>query len=186
LNLSCATRGTINVIALNTRQLPATGPMIATLHPREGWYFVNEKNELHIAAHGRNPSILGKLFTSEFVMTIALPDMPAGTSRDYQIGQGQVRMKYDQGITHTRAASQNGILTVMNDRRDLERIRFRVIAKLQSFNILTGWSGNTTVLYVGEIRASKNQEKCERLFARTDDVIPESPAESGVRKNQIE
>ncbi|MBI1824982.1 MAG: hypothetical protein HY287_17365 [Planctomycetes bacterium] len=182
-NASCANRGSISAVALNTRQLPATGPLITTLHPREGWYFVNEKNELCIAIHGRHVSILGKLFESDFVVTMALSGVPADTSRDYQLGRGGVRMKFDQGLNHTRAASQNGIVTVTDyGKRDL-RIRFRVVATLQSFNILTGWGGNTTVLYVGEIRASKNHEKCERLFARTEDVIPVGPAKSGTKKS---
>jgi len=165
----CAGHAVVYSVPLGTKQISTTGPLIVRVTPDECYFWVNDQEELCVAMRSFSGSILGKRFHREFVLSIVVKGLPAGSGREYRMDRRTVRARNDAGYAHTRSASLGGILAVWDYRRGQVRGRFRFTAKEQSYSVLTGWSGNNTVLCIGEFTAFRNETAGKRLLARTEE-----------------
>jgi hypothetical protein len=160
----CAGHAVVYSVPLGTKQISTTDPLIVRVTPDECYFWVNDQEELCVAMRSFSGSILGKRFHREFLMSMVAKGLPAGSGREYRMDRRTVRARNDAGYAHTRSASLGGIFTVWDYGRGHLRGRFRFTAKEQSYSVLTGWSGNNTVLCIGEFTAFR-----KRLLARTEE-----------------
>ena len=165
----CAGHAVVYSVPLGTKQISTTGPLIVRVTPDECYFWVNDQEELCVAMRSFSGSILGKRFHRELLMSMVAKGLPAGRGREYRMDRRTVRARNDAGYAHTRSASLGGIFTVWDFGRGRLRGRFRFTAKEQSYSVLTGWSGNSTVLCIGEFTAFRNETAGKRLLARTEE-----------------
>ncbi len=165
----CTGHGLIYSVPLGTKRMSAVGPLLTRQTPQECYYWVNEKDELCITLREFRGSLLGKSFEQETVLSLVVPGVPAGTGRDYRMDRRTARMRLRAGFTHLRAGSQNGILSVWDYGRGVLRGRFRFYVRQQSYSVLTGWSGDASVLVVGEFAGVPDRVRGEKLLARTEE-----------------
>ncbi|MEK6677352.1 MAG: hypothetical protein AABZ47_17080 [Planctomycetota bacterium] len=169
--IGCQGSGTVHMVALGTKKIGPTEPLMITVHPQECHAWVNEKDELCVSMrHGRR-SILGRLFGQETTLSLVLGPPPAGDSRDYTAGRSTLRARRRQGLSHVRAMSLTGAAAVWDFDKSTIRGRFRILAKQQSFSVLTGWSGDSRIQYVGEFKADRNAASGKRLLDFTEDEV---------------
>jgi hypothetical protein len=165
----CAGHAVVYSVPLGTKQISTTDPLIVRATPDECYFWVDDQEELCVAMRSFSGSILGKRFHREFLMSMVAKGLPAGSGREYRMDRRTARTRNDAGYAHTRSASLGGILAVWDYRRGQVRGRFRFTAKEQSYSVLTGWSGNNTVLCIGEFTAFRNETAGKRLLARTEE-----------------
>jgi hypothetical protein len=164
----CAGRATVHVTSLDTKKITATGPLVVRASPDECYFWVNERHELCVAMRSANASLAGKRFEREFALSLVLDGPPAGSARQYSVGRRAMRARARAGFSHTRSASLSGVVLIMDYGADKLRGRFRLIAKQQTYSVLTGWKGDHRVLFVGEFDAVSNRSAGEKILARSE------------------
>lgn len=167
--MGCAGHGSVHMIPLGPKPIKMTGPLIVPVAPKESYYWVNEQQELCVAMRTKRHSLLGARFEREFILSLVLDGLPAGSARYYRVGRRALRAKTRAGFTHTRSASLSGTAVVWDYGRASLHGRFRLTAKQQSYSVLTGWHGDRRVLFVGEFTAVADQAAGERILARTEE-----------------
>ena len=165
----CAGHAEVNIVPLGTKRIDTTAPLVVRVSPDECYFWVNEQEELCVAMRSRSPSIFGKRFEKEFLLSLVAKGLPAGSGREYRMDRRTARVTHDAGYGHTRSTSLSGILAVWDYRRNQLRGRFRFTAKEQSYSVLSGWSGNNAVLVVGEFTAVRNEAAGRELLKRTEE-----------------
>ncbi len=149
----CAGHASIHVVPLGSRNISATKPLVVRIEPDECYYWVNQQQQLCVAMRQAKGSLWGKRFEQEFLVSLVLDGLPAGSTRNYRVGRRTVRSRYNEGFHHTRSASLTGIAAIWDfGKRNLQG-RFRLIASRQDYSVLTGWRGKRRVLLVGEFTA---------------------------------
>lgn len=169
LHAGCAGHATIHMLPMGPKPIKTTGPLVIEVAPDECYYWVNDDRDLCVAMRAHRESLFGERVSSEFVLSLVLDGVPAGSGRYYRLGRRAVRAKRSAGYTHTRSASLSGIAVVWDYGRRNLRGRFRLTAKQQSYSVLTGWRGNRRVLFIGEFAAVANQATGEWILARTEE-----------------
>ncbi|MGD2109391.1 MAG: hypothetical protein PVI86_08355 [Phycisphaerae bacterium] len=147
--------------------------------PDECFFWVNDENELCIAMREASPCFVGETRRREFVLSLVLGEPPAGAARHYRLTRQSARMKDRKGFCYTRAASLSGEAIVWDYGPRRLRGRFRMVAKHQTYSVLTGWRGNSRAIIVGEFVARRNDEACRDILARTETGGMERKAERG-------
>lgn len=167
--MGCAGQGSVHMIPLGPKPIKITGPLIVPVAPKESYYWVNEQQELCVAMRTKRHSLLGARFEREFILSLVLDGLPAGSARYYRVGRRALRAKTRAGFTHTRSASLSGTAVVWDYGRASLHGRFRLTAKQQSYSVLTDWHGDRRVLFVGEFAAVADRATGERILARTEE-----------------
>ncbi len=165
----CAGHADLSMIPLDTKRIDAKAPLVIRVEPDECYFWINDQQELCVAMRSARGSILGKRFQNEFLLSLVVKGVPAGGGREYRMDRLTARAKHHAGFAHTRAASLSGILAVWDYRQNHLRGRFRFTAKQQSYSVLTDWTGNYPLLFVGEFSAVHNEAAGKELLARTEE-----------------
>jgi hypothetical protein len=165
----CAGHARVHVVPLGTKRIDTASPLIVTVTPDQCYFWINEQEELCVAMRSFSGSMMGKRFEKEFLLSLVAKGVPAGSGREYRMDRRTARVRHDVGYGHTRSASLSGILAVWDYPRNQLRGRFRFTAKQQSYSVLTDWTGNNPVLYLGEFTAVKDRVRGERLLSRTEE-----------------
>jgi len=165
----CAGRAKIHTIALGSKRISTTGPLIVRTEPEQCYWWINDEGRLCVAMRRSGRVPFGQLRGGEFLLSLDLGKPPAGTARDYKVDRRTLRMRRDAGYNHKRAASLRGIAAVWNFGRKTLKGRFRTTALRQSYLVLTGWRAEAQVLMVGEFTAVHNRKKGEAILARTEE-----------------
>ena len=165
----CAGRATVYTTSLDTKKIGAAGPLVVRMSPDQCYFWLNEKQELCVAMRSVNPSLAGRRFEREFVLSLVLDEPPAGSVRQYSAGRRTMRARVRAGYSHTRAASLSGVVLVWDYGMNKLRGRFRLIAKQQAYSVLTGWRGDQRMLFVGEFNAVSNRVAGEEILRRTEE-----------------
>ncbi len=165
----CTGHAEVHIVPLGTKRIDTKAPLIVRVSPDECYFWVNDQEELCVAMRSHSRSIFGKRFGKEFLLSLVAKGLPAGGGREYRMDRRTARVRHDAGYTHTRAASLSGILAVWNYRRNQLQGRFRFTTREQSYSVLKGWSGNSTVLLIGEFKAVHHEAAGKKLFARTEE-----------------
>ncbi len=164
----CAGHASVHTAALSTRKIGTTGSLVRTVTPDECYFWVNQKQELRIAMRGTRLSLLGSRFKREYVLSLILEGLPAGSTRNYRMNLRTLRARHRRGYGHVRSASVTGIAAIWDYGRRRLHGRFRVVAKEQSYSVLSGWGSNRRVLILGEFTAVENQRAAEAILAQTE------------------
>lgn len=167
--MGCAGQGSVHMIPLGPKAIKMTGPLIVAVAPKEAYYWVNDQQELCVAMRTRTHSLFGKRFEREFVLSLVLEGLPAGSARYYGVGRRGLRAKTRAGFIHTRSASLSGTAVVWDYGRASLHGRFRLTAKQQSYSVLRGWHGDRRVLFVGEFTAVADRGSGERILASSEE-----------------
>lgn len=165
----CTGHADVSIVSLGNKRITTTAPLIVRVLPDECYFWVNEQEELCVAMRSHSTSLFGKRFEKEFLMSLMAKGVPAGGARDYRMDRRTARITYDAGLSHKRAASLSGIFAVWDYGDSRLRGRFRFTAREQSYSALSGWSGDTQVLYIGEFQAIAHRPLGEKLLARTEE-----------------
>ncbi len=169
LAAGCAGHASINVATLSMRNINTAGPLVRRITPDECYYWINDKKELCVAMRETRLSLLGSRLRREFVLSLVLEGLPAGSTRYYPVKRRTLRSRHKHGYAHVRSASLGGIATVWDFGRRRLHGRFRAVAKEQSYSVLNGWGSNRRVLIVGEFAGVENQRAGEKILARTEE-----------------
>lgn len=181
----CAGHAAVHMVPLGAKRIHTTGPLVVRVTPDECYFWVNDREELCVAMRSRSKSILGKRFDKEFLMSLVARGAPAGSGREYRMDRQTARVRHNAGFSHTRSASISGVLAVWDYQRDRLRGRFRFTGNQQSYSVLTDWTGNNPVLFVGEFKAVHHEAAGKELLVRTEEgpmarqkgsVAPKNPA----------
>ena len=169
LATGCAGHATIHIVPLGAKKISMTRPLVVRVSPDECYFWVNDKHELCIGMRASTASLLSRHFEREFVLSLLLDGLPAGSARTYHLGRQAMRAKLRAGFSHTRAASLAGLAVVWNYGKGNLKGRFRLTAKQQSYSVLRGWHGDRMVLFVGEFTAVADQAAGEEIRIRTEE-----------------
>lgn len=173
----CAGGASLHMIPLSTKKISMTRPLVIQVKPEECYYWVSEKQTLAVAMRLRERSLLGARYEREFVLSLMLDGLPASRSRAYRVGRRAMRARDRAGYSHTRSASLLGLVTVWDYGRPRLRGRFRITTKQQSYSVLTGWTGDRRVLFVGEFAAVLDRAAGEKILEQTEkDGMARAPA----------
>ena len=163
----CASNGSVYLIPLSTKRLRTTEQLVHHVTPRRCYYWI-DGNRLCIAMSDFQWSLLGEMHEREFALSFVLDELPAGDARTYQANRRTMRLRSRDGLSNTRSASMSGLLTVWDFKKRRRHGRFRLLARKQSYFVLSGWGGTMPALVVGEFTADKNREAGEAILARTE------------------
>ncbi|MHC4788958.1 MAG: hypothetical protein ACYS8K_07115 [Planctomycetota bacterium] len=169
LAAGCTGHASINVARLSIKNISTAGPLVRRITPDECYYWINDKKELCVAMRETSLSWLGSRFRREFVLSLVLEGLPAGSTRNYPVKRRTLRSRHQRGYAHVRSASLGGIAAVWDFGRRKLHGRFRAVAKEQSYSVLNGWGSNRRVLIVGEFTGVENQRAGEKILAHTEE-----------------
>lgn len=165
----CAGRASVHIVSIGGKRLSATSPLVVKVSPDECYFWLSDNDELCVAMRQASGSILGKQHEREFILSMILDGPPAGPARHYRLNRYSVRIKGRNGFVYTRAASLAGEAIVWDYDTDHLRGRFRMVAKHQTYSILTGWRGDARVLIVGEFSARRDAQAGKEILVRTEE-----------------
>ncbi len=166
---SCAGRASVHLIPTGPTPIPTAGPLLIELSPKECYFWIDDDGRLLLAMRAHHASLWGSGFEREFILSLVLKKVPAGSARYYRATRRTMRARYRHGLGHTRAASLTGSVLVSDFGTSRMKGRFRIKAKQQSYFVLTGWGRDALVLFVGEFAAVENRIHGERILARTEE-----------------
>jgi hypothetical protein len=164
----CAGYGRVHMVPLGTKKIDTTAPLIVEAEPDECYFWIRDDKQLCVAMRQFSASILGKPAEREFLLSLVVDGAPAAESRDYRMDRTTARLRHRGGYAHTRAASVSGIVAVWDYNNDGVRGRFRFLARMQSYSVLTGWSESGTILCTGEFTAVHDAERGEQILTQSE------------------
>ncbi len=167
--MGCSGRAKVAIVPLGMKRIDTTGPVIAEIKPDQCYFWIRADKELCIAMRQFSGSILGKPLEREFLLSFVVDGLPAAQSRDYKMDRKTARVRQRAGYGHARSASTSGILAVWDYDGNHLRGRFRFLARMQTYSVLTGWHGNNTLLFTGEFQAVRDPEAGQAILARTEE-----------------
>jgi hypothetical protein len=174
----CAGHGSVYLIPLNPRKLNTTEQLVYQVTPRRCYYWIDE-SRLYIAMSDFHWSPLGEMHEREFALSFVLDGLPAGGARMYQANRRTMRLRSRDGLSNLRSASVAGLLTVWDFNQRRLHGRFRLIARKQSYFVLSGWGRSAPALVVGEFTAVEDRAAGEAILARTEqDALKRFPEAS--------
>lgn len=165
----CAGSATVHTIAIGSKKISTTGPLIVRIDPDECYWWLDDAGRLCVAMRESKGLPFSKVLRREFFLSLVLGDPPAGAARNYRVDRRTLRFRRDAGYGHTRAASLGGIAAVWEYGHKTLKGRFRINALRQSYLVLTGWRTDARILVLGEFTAVRNREKGEGILARTEE-----------------
>ncbi len=166
--LGCHGSASYTIASLDMKRVNATEQLTLKVNASECYHWVNDSGELCVAFRMDDWSILGELFARGSTASFVLGDPPAATGKNYRATRRTARFINDAGFGHTRAASLGGIVGVWYYDKPVISGRFRFTTVQQSYSVLTGWTGKTHVLYVGEFKSVLDQKAGEAILAETE------------------
>jgi len=140
----CSGRGSVSAIPFMRSDFGPTEPAVQTVEINEAHYWLDDDGALNIALRYHAPSRWGKAFEANWLLSLALEGLPAGSEKLYHLGSRSIRQVCSQRGIHQRCASLMGVAVVQAPRDGWLEGRFHVVVRRQQFNALTGW---TPVIY---------------------------------------
>jgi len=135
----CSGQGTISAVPFMRTDFGPTEPAVQTVEVNEAYYWLDNDGMLNISLRRHTPSILGQAFEENWVMSLKLEGLPAGSERLYHLGAESLREVSSRRGLHDRAASLMGVAVTHAPRGVRLEGRFHAVVRRQQFNALTGW-----------------------------------------------
>ena len=169
LSSGCSGVARVYVIPAAHDRIEAAGPLLTSYDLSDGWFWVNETDELCVVLSRQNLADPGSPRWEAFDLSLVLGRLPAGLGRNYQVDQHTLRAAIHEGNTHRRFGSLYGTVGVWyGEDEDILHGRFRIFTKEQTYKFWRGWGGNGRALLVGEFTARRNPDRGRELLPRTD------------------
>ncbi len=165
----CAAPGTLDIIKLGNKRIRTSGPLMQNVRVDECYHWLDDDGRLCVAMRAFKPSLRGKEYEVEYLLSLVLEEPPAGSARFYQVNRRTLRARRDAGYTHTRSASLMGVVGIWDYADGSLEGRLRITTLQQSYLVLTGWRSVAQLLLVGEFTSRLDREKGEAILARTEE-----------------
>jgi hypothetical protein len=154
-------------------------PLIGSVPIHEAYYWLGEDGSLHIALRHYSRSLLNEVFDAEWLMSIVLDGLPAGSQKLYRIRAREIRMARSHRGDHRRGQSVTGIVVVEAPRGGVLKGRFHAWVRQQQFRVLTGWAPEIhrapMQVMVGEFEAVQNATRGQEILSETESEGLERP-----------
>ncbi len=158
----------LHLLTLEYRQIEPEGPLVHEKSAREGYFWIDETDQVRIGLRDNVASWLDPDAGRTLEVSLVLDGIPADRARNYPATRRTLRGRASDKNEHVRFASIRGITAVWRDGPDRIRGRFRISTRYQKFSILLGWYGTQQLLVLGEFVAVRDREKTEAIIARTE------------------
>ena len=168
----CSGGGVVHTVPLIRTDLQPGEPPISSIPLTEAYYWTDEGGGLNIALGSRARSMLGQAFDAEWLMSIVLEALPAGSEALYHLRTREIRMVQSHGGDHRRGRCVRGVVVIEAPRHGRLSGRFHAWVSQQRFGVLTGWvpriSRAPVTIMTGKFEAALDPVKGRRILARTE------------------
>jgi len=183
----CGGGGVVHTVPLIRIDIQPGEPPISSIPLTESYYWTDEDGGLNIALGHRARSMLGKTFDAEWLMSIVLEALPAGSEALYRLRTREIRMVQSHGGDHRRGRSVRGVVVIEAPRDGRLSGRFHAWVSRQRFGVLTGWAPRINrapvTIMTGRFEAVLDPVRGQRILARTEaDGFDRPPAGSETRR----
>jgi len=169
----CAGQGVVYMLAHTQRDFPPHEPLIQTVSVNEAYYWLSDEGKLKIALRHHAPPLISPALEVEWLMSMELDGLPAGSEKLYRISSRTVRIVQKYGGDHRRARSLTGIAVIEAPKHGRLRGRFHVTVQQQQFSLLHGWAPRIyrgpLAVARGKFQAINRMEIGQKILARTED-----------------
>ena len=136
----CSGGGSVSAIPFLRSDFGPTEPAVQTVEVNEAHYWLDDDGALNIALGRHTPSVWGEAFEANWLLSLALEGLPAGSEKLYRLGPRSIRQVSSQRGIHHRCASFMGVAVVQAPRGGWLEGRFHAVVRRQQFSALTGWT----------------------------------------------
>ena len=170
--IGCTGHGTVHMVPFMRSDFSPTERPIVTTQVSEAYYWLDSSGKLNLALRHHAPSLLGKVFESDWQMSMILDGLPAGAERLYTLDTRSVRIRYNQGPAHQRFASFAGVAVAGAPKNGAMNGRFHVTVRGQQFGVISGWSPplqrGPLIVMVGTFTAVENATRGRAILENTE------------------
>lgn len=161
LAAGCTGTGQVRVVPLLRTDFAEREPLVQELSIQEAYYWIDGE-QLTIALRSRRGSLLGRAFDFDWEMSLVLDELPAGSSRLYQLKGDAIRVVQTAGADQRRSRTWTGIAVVNSPENGRLSGRFHANVRQQQFTLLGGWQPPflraPTMVVVGRFEAVVNHK----------------------------
>ncbi len=172
LPVGCTGRAQVYSVPLVRTDLPPPEPLLQTVQPSEAFYWLGESGELNVALRHYAAPAAGLGIETEWLLSLVLEGLPAGSQRLYTLDAQSVRTLQILGPTRQRSASLMGVAVMHAPRGRVLEGRFHANVRQQAFGFLDGWSPDIrsapVAVMVGEFRAVHDPVRGQAIRLRTE------------------
>lgn len=170
--IGCTGHGTVHMVPFMRSDFgPAERPIVTT-PVSEAYYWLEPDGKLNIALRHHAASLLGRVFESDWQMSMVLDGLPAGAEKLYTLNPRSVRVKHSQGPAHQRFASFAGVAVAGAPKNGVMEGRFHITVRGQQFGVFSGWSPplprGPLIVMVGTFTAVENATRGHAILERTE------------------
>jgi hypothetical protein len=167
----CTGSGVVNIVPFNRTDFRQDEPLVAEIPLQEAYWWRGDEGELNLALACRVESILGPAYSGQWLMSMTLEGMPAGTERLYRLNSQSVRMIQSRGGDHRRARSLTGVAVIRIESGRRLSGRFHISVLEQKFGLLSGWSARSAQapqIVIGRFYAVNNADAGQVILDETE------------------
>lgn len=167
----CSGSATVQFVSLHPSEIDPPHTAVWRLDAQECYWWIDEAGELNVAMTcKRRDPLLGQYGRADFDVSFALGDPPAGSGRNYQVQQREVRTLFLSAMATLRLTAQLGIVGVTVGKDGTIRGSFRMWmtpqGELQVLSLLPEQIG--PLLCFGTFRAVQDQARGQQIKARCE------------------
>jgi hypothetical protein len=170
--LGCSGSGTVHGVPLTRRDIPETATLVQSLSPIEAYYWIEEAGEVTVSMRYEVPSMLGAQFDAEWIGSLVVDEMPAGSEKLYTLNQESLRVLQGGAASRGRMKSLMGVAVLHGLERDILRGRFHTTTRQQRFTMLDGWAPEwvraPVFVLCGEFEAVRNETEAMAIRRETE------------------
>ncbi len=164
--------GQVQIVPWTREDIRPRERLIASIEPREAWYWQGPDGKLNIVLARRDRSIFNSNLDFTWVMSFVLEDMPAGSEKLYRVNPRTVRQCQSFAGNHRRAQSSSGVAVIERSADNRLKGRFHIWIRQQQFSVLSGWGPvlprAPVAIAVGHFEATLNPGKGGPLLDLTE------------------
>jgi len=164
----CTGRATVHTVPFMRKQFAPNEMLVHTVNPNEAYYWLDDDGKLNVVLKYKQGSLLGPAFEIEWLMSMVLEGLPAGSERLYELRRPAVRIVQSRGGDHRRSQSLRGIAVIYAPQGGRLKGRFHVTIQQQQFHVLQGWSRGGLMVSVGEFEAVENAIAGQEILKLTE------------------
>lgn len=166
VSAGCSGHGTIQLVSLNLAEIEPPPSKVWNFDAQESYWWTDSAGELNISLrHQQRSLILGKFGSVDLGLSFVFDAPPAGRTRNYSIGQREVRAIYATPLASQRFLPVAGIVAVIIGEDGIMRGSYRLwtapLVETSLFSILPQRPGN--MLCFGTFQAVQNEVRGKEI-----------------------
>lgn len=162
----CTGSGEVCFVSLHSKEIDPPATDVWAYPAQECYWWVDEAGDLNVALRcPRTNLLLGRYGRVDLDLSFVLDQPPAGSGRNYRIGQRETRTLFRSAFQHIRLVSTNGIVGVTVRDDGTLRGSFRVWMQPRTEAELFAFFPNNpgALLCFGTFQAVKDERKGQAL-----------------------